>query len=190
MDWVVTHVIQQATPLDPEPNWAVRHAEAHKDSYALARCRERNIEFVPLAIDTFGGFGGVALNAIRRAVLEGRFGRDHDRNISEPNYMMRLSVAALRGVAYQLLRRGAMAEMPEPVPGLFDSILPEWGARAFADDLPNVPETADAPPAIPVPPANPPPLPFLDPPIPVHPPAAGPPCFVHILTRSNPRSGA
>ncbi|MCP5120625.1 MAG: hypothetical protein GY953_58270, partial [bacterium] len=98
MDWVVTHIIQRCAPANADENWAVRNAEAHKESYAVERCRARGIDFIPLAIDTVGGFGVSALKAIERAVLEGRFGWDHDSFLTEANYKMRLSVAALRGV--------------------------------------------------------------------------------------------
>ncbi|MCP5114987.1 MAG: hypothetical protein GY953_29505, partial [bacterium] len=122
MDWMITHIFQQATPRCPDASWAVRHAESHKDSYALARCRARGIDFIPLAVDTFGGFGGVALKAIHRAVLEGRFGRDHDPFMTEKNYRMRLSIAALRGVALQLARRGPSPDCFRPAPTLYESI--------------------------------------------------------------------
>ena len=54
-DWVISHALQKSA-LDSgggEPDFAVRQAEARKDSYAKERCRVRGLDFIPLAMYTF-----------------------------------------------------------------------------------------------------------------------------------------
>jgi hypothetical protein len=91
-----------------DPDYAVRQAEARKDSFAKERCLARGFDFIPLAMDTFGGLGADASRAIGVAVARARIYRGSalsDRSASRLCLRQRLQVAAVRGVARQLLRR-------------------------------------------------------------------------------------
>ncbi len=109
-DWVISHALQKSA-LDSgggEPDYAVRQAEARKDSYAKKRCEEAGLDFIPLAMDTFGGLGADASRAIGVAVARARIFRSSalsDRSTSCLGLRQRLQVAAVRGIARQLLRR-------------------------------------------------------------------------------------
>ena len=106
-DWVVTHALQKeaVTRKTPDPDTALKHAEAYKNSYAKQRCEERGVDFLPLAIDTFGGFGELAQQAIRKAANGARLMRNEDCALSRSRLLQRLQVSAMMGVARQLLRR-------------------------------------------------------------------------------------
>ena len=109
-DWVVSHTMQKAA-LDAgkgkRPNFSLEQSERRKDSYAKRRCETRGLDFVPLAMDTFGGVGERAKKRIYRGnALD-------DRNVSRRGLTQRLQVAVMRGVARQLLRRLAVEEEKE-----------------------------------------------------------------------------
>lgn len=119
-DWVISHTLQRSLLGASDPNAAIERAEAAKISYARSRCEARGTLFLPLAADSFAGFGDCARSAIRRAVAQGRLYRGNalcDRNTSQRSLMQRLQVTVLRGVARQLLRRLAV---DDPVLGLED----------------------------------------------------------------------
>ena len=76
----------------------------------------RGLDFVPLAMDTFGGVGERSEHAIAIAVAHARIFRGnalYDRNVSRRGLVQRMQVAVMRGVARQLLRRLAVAEEEE-----------------------------------------------------------------------------
>ena len=108
-DWIVTHLIRHELTSHPDdPNRAVTLAEAHKNSYARSRCEGRGIVFIPLAADTFGGFGAEAEKAFQTAVARGKLYRGNaelDVSCSVSSVRARLQLASLKGVARQLLRR-------------------------------------------------------------------------------------
>ena len=90
------------------PDFALEQAVDKKDSHAKDRCEARGIDFVPLAMDTFGGLGPAAKKAIKVAVAHARIHHGnalYDRTLSRRSLLQRLQVAAMRGVARQLLRR-------------------------------------------------------------------------------------
>ena len=110
-DWVVGHVLQKSA-VDganrKDPDFVLRQSESRKDSYAKQRCQSRGLDFVPLAMDTFGGMGEKAQKAIRDVVAHARIFRGNalcDRSLSLLGMRQRLQVAVMRGVARQLLRR-------------------------------------------------------------------------------------
>ena len=118
-DWVVSHTLQKAA-IDAgkgrRPNFTLEQSERRKDSYAKRRCEARGLDFVPLAMDTFGGVGERAEHAIAIAVAHARIYRGnalYDRNVSRRGLVQRMQVAVMRGVARQLLRRLAVAEEEE-----------------------------------------------------------------------------
>lgn len=110
-DWVVTHALQKAAfevGKGRNADYAVEHAEIRKESYAKVRCEKQGLDFVPLAMDSFGGFGEAAKKAIGVAVAHARIFRGNalcDRSLSRLAVRQRLLVAGMRGVARQLLRR-------------------------------------------------------------------------------------
>ena len=105
-DWVITHTLQKSSlargSLDPLV--PLVEAEANKISYAKSVCEASGIDFLPLAADTFGGFGAHAESAL----LEIAKNAELLRGSSAPppaHLRQRLQMAILRGVARQLLRR-------------------------------------------------------------------------------------
>ena len=120
-DWVVTHALQK-TALDAagekKANFALEQAEVKKDSYAKRRCEERGLDFIPMAMDTFGGVGSAAKKAINVAVSHARIHHGnalYDRTLSRRALLQRLQVAVMRGVARQLLRRMVVGGVDEGV---------------------------------------------------------------------------
>ena len=84
---------------------AVRVSEEHKNSYAKEVVEARGVAFVPLAADTFGGFGDSASDAISKVAAHARLCRGEDFELTRTRLVQRLQVAVMRGVARQLLRR-------------------------------------------------------------------------------------
>ena len=114
-DWVVTHALQK-TALEgtgeKKASFALEQAEVKKDNYAKQRCEERGLDFIPMAMDTFGGVGSAAKKVINVAVSHARIHHGnalYDRTLSRRSLLQRLQVAAMRGVARQLLRRMCVA---------------------------------------------------------------------------------
>ena len=120
-DWVVGHVLQKAAlnaGRGRNPDYVVEQAELRKDSYAKERCELRGLDFVPMAMDTFGGVGEAAKKAIGVAVAHARIFRGNalcDRSLSRLALRQRLQVAVMRGVGRQLLRRLGVRENDEEV---------------------------------------------------------------------------
>ena len=109
-DWVASHALQK-TALDAgkgkKANFALEQAERNKNSYAKRICEERGLDFLPMAMDTFGGVGEGTKKAIGVAVAHARIHRGntlYDRTLSRRALLQRLQVAVMRGVARQLLR--------------------------------------------------------------------------------------
>ncbi len=114
-DWVITHVWQKEAEErnKTEPNWALEKAEAYKESGAKEDVERRGMVFVPMAADTFGGFGAAAKEAVRRAVARGRLLEGNalcDRYATQRGTLQSLQVGVMRGVARQLLRRLVVVE--------------------------------------------------------------------------------
>ena len=103
-DWVITHIWQKEAQErgKRDPNWALEKAEAYKEAGAKEEVERRGMAFMPMAADTFGGFGAAAKEAVRRAVARGRI---FDRHATQKGLLQSLQVGVLRGVARQLLRR-------------------------------------------------------------------------------------
>ena len=88
----------------PDPAAILGDSETNKNSYAAAVCKEAGIDFLPLAADTFGGFGAQAEEALHEVSKNAKL----LRGASAPTatqLRQRLQVAVMRGVARQLLRR-------------------------------------------------------------------------------------
>jgi hypothetical protein len=106
-DWIVTHTLQRAavTRVNLDPDAALRTAEAHKNSYAKEACESADVDFLPLAADTFGGFGDLAKQAITKAASHAKLCRGADARGARSRILQRLQVSAMKGIARQLLRR-------------------------------------------------------------------------------------
>ena len=108
---VVSHTLQKAAleaGKGRRPNFTLEQSERRKDSYAKRRCEMRGLDFLPLAMDTFGGVGERAKKAISIVVANACIFRGnalYDRNVSRRGLTQRMQVAVMRGVARQLLRR-------------------------------------------------------------------------------------
>jgi len=90
---------------------AARHAEDDKDNTYLQLCRQQNLEFVPMAVETCGGWGEAALAAFSRlsvmlAAVSGRTPSEELRWMHQ-----RHAVALQRDNARMMLQRA-----PEFVP--------------------------------------------------------------------------
>ena len=119
-DWVITHVLQEGAFSSMDPNWALRHVESSKNSWSRDRCRTRGIDFIPMAMDTFGGLGAEAEAAFEIAVARGKLHRgaagEFDMGVSVKALKQRLRVSVMKGVARQLLRRIDVAESTFDLP--------------------------------------------------------------------------
>ena len=83
----------------------MENAEANKRSYAKEGCEERGVILLPLAVDTFGGFGSEAVEALEKVAKQTRMCRGEDTEMSRGRLLQRLQVVLFRGIARQLLRR-------------------------------------------------------------------------------------
>jgi ubiquitin carboxyl-terminal hydrolase 44/49 len=114
-DWVVPHVMQVRTlqRADLDPNTAVMDAETRKNSYAKGLCEARGVQFMALALDTFGGLGAEATQAIQIVANQARLLQGEDCTTTCTSLSQRLRFTVLRGVTRQLLRRTTHPEDAE-----------------------------------------------------------------------------
>ncbi|MCP4268048.1 MAG: hypothetical protein GY777_21170, partial [Candidatus Brocadiaceae bacterium] len=106
-DWVVTHTLKASTlgRGGGDPQRFLDWAEDRKYKYADARCHKNELDFLPLAVDTFGGFGVVASHAIDTLANQLRLFRGKEAGPARQRAIQRLQVTLFRGIAYQILRR-------------------------------------------------------------------------------------
>lgn len=116
-DWVVTHTLrsQGVNATHPDPNWAVTDAEINKLKREGGECEKRGIEFVPLAMDTFGGFGATAARAIGKVAnkVRVRSGEQADTSKTQKRIAQNLRFANMKSIANQIVRR---CDPPDPLP--------------------------------------------------------------------------
>ena len=116
---MITHTLRKSAleaGKGKRPNFALEESERRKNSYAKQRCEERGLDFIPLAMDTFGGIGDRARKAIAIVIAHARIFRGSamfDRAVSKRCLIQRLQVAMMRGVARQLLRRLCVVDIEE-----------------------------------------------------------------------------
>ena len=105
-DWVVTHTLQKSAMCRscPDPAIPLADSESKKVSYARSVCASAGIDFLPLAVDTFGGFGMQADAAIGEVAKHALLLRGPSAPPAS-HIRQRLQVAVFQGVARQLLRR-------------------------------------------------------------------------------------
>lgn len=107
-DWVVAHVITKADmkARTVDPSRAVMDAEKGKEKREGGKCEKVvGIKYLPLAVDTFGGFGPNATAAMERVANEMRVAKDMDPQISTKRLAQKLRVVVMSHVANELLRR-------------------------------------------------------------------------------------
>ena len=96
-----------------DPFWALQHAEVQKTRKEAGFCDARGMQFLPLAVDTFGGFSPNAQMAVARVANEGHIFRNEEELTSSKRMAQKLRVVALRGLAYQLVRRQMAQGIPD-----------------------------------------------------------------------------
>ena len=114
-DWTVTHVLAadglRAHSLDP--NWACQTAEMRKVTKDAGLCRSRGVDFVPLATDTFGGFGPSAKDALLKVANRGRVTDGDEATVSVKRLAQKMRFSTMKGLGTQLIVRATrrMAEL-------------------------------------------------------------------------------
>ena len=100
------------------PGFALDQAYKRKMSQVGASCECEGIVFIPLPVETFGGWSKGAVGVIKRigSALAGRSGREEGEVIS--HLFQKLSVLLQRGNAALLLNRA-----PENIPFHIDGIM-------------------------------------------------------------------
>ena len=107
-DWVVAHIMTKAElkAKSADPNRAVIDAEKGKEKREGGKCEKVvGIKYLPMAVDTFGGFGPNAMGAMERVANEMRVAKDMDPQISTKRLAQKLRVVVMSHVANELLRR-------------------------------------------------------------------------------------
>ena len=107
-DWVVTHLLAPShlNVGFTDPNAAVVEAEDRKMRQASLLCASRGVDFLPLAIDSFGGFGPAATKAVARVANQARIMEEVQQvAVSSKRLGQRLRFVALRSLTHQLIRR-------------------------------------------------------------------------------------
>ncbi len=142
-DWVVTHTLKASTlgKGGGDPLTFLDRVEKRKVNYADVRCRENVLDFLPLAVDTFGGFGEVASHAIDHLANELRLFRGKDAGPARQKIIQRLQVTLFRGVAYQILRRApndALRTCSEGSDGGVDELAASTDAPSICDSEPRL----------------------------------------------------
>ena len=110
-DWAVAHIMTQADlkARVADPNRAVIEAERSKEKREGGKCEKVvGIKYLPLAVDTFGGFGPNAIAAMERVANEMRVAKDMDPTISTKRLAQKLRVVVMSHVANELLRRSKL----------------------------------------------------------------------------------
>ena len=114
-DWVVCHLMTSESLKQQcmNPDWALQHAEVQKIRKEAGFCESHGMQFLPLAIDTFGGLSLNAQSAIARVANEGRVFRNNEEKTSSKRMAQKLRLVALRGLGYQIVRRQMAQGMPD-----------------------------------------------------------------------------
>lgn len=103
---MVTHVLREGAAKHPhDPDWAISEGESSKRSADKGACGRRNVELIPLVMDTMGGFGPEATKAIAKVGNHCRVMGDDDPNLKRKRLAQKLRFTAMRGVATQIMRR-------------------------------------------------------------------------------------
>lgn len=142
-DWVVAH------PLAPfrqarscaNPEVVLAGAESAKTKAAKAECDMRGVQFTPLAMDTFMGFGPSAKSAILQVANRDRCAHGADPEVSAKRIAQRIRFTAMRSVTQQILRR-----TPPLRDDFFDVAPDERTPQEKGQELPQAPLRQNYPP--------------------------------------------
>ena len=85
---------------------AASAAEARKDTKAYDKCAEQGLEFVPLAVEVFGGWGAIACEAFRKLAgfAANRSGKTRAEEYTF--FLQRMAIALQRDNAHMVQSRG------------------------------------------------------------------------------------
>ena len=109
LDITVTSPLQQATLMIAAvtPGAALSQAEERKYSRHGESCNAQGITFIPLAVETLGGWSATALKTLSRIAIlaDSRRGTSRDVMVATPRLMQQLSVCLMRGNANMIAAR-------------------------------------------------------------------------------------
>lgn len=117
-DWAVVHPMTKAglgkKKLDPYE--AVEKAEERKRRAEAGMCEEAGVDFLPLAMDTFGGFGPSATEAMMVVVdqmrtLKGE--EEEEKDYRAKRLAQKLRIWMLKFLARQVLSRSEVGKLDE-----------------------------------------------------------------------------
>ena len=118
-DWAVVHPMTKAglkegRKLDPYE--AVEKAEERKRRAEAGLCEDAGVEFVPLAMDTFGGFGPSAAEAMmvvadQMRTLKGE--EEEEKDYRAKRLAQKLRIWMLKFLSRQILSRSDVGKMDE-----------------------------------------------------------------------------
>ena len=117
-DWAVVHPMTKkglgARKLDPYE--AVTQAEERKKRLESSMCADAGVGFVPLAMDTFGGFGPSAAEALevvadQMRTLKGE--EDQEKEFRAKRLAQKLRITMFRAMGHQILARASVGRLEE-----------------------------------------------------------------------------
>ncbi len=117
-DWVITHLMTKKNLMAKllDPNAAVEEAENRKEKLEKKECEKVGMEFLPLAMDTFGGIGPKAKEALMTIANEVRRMKneeEEDKGSETKRMAQKLRLKCLKAVANQILYRSCVGELEE-----------------------------------------------------------------------------
>ena len=117
-DWAVVHPMTKCglKTKKMDPFGAVTKAEERKRRLEAGMCESAGVDFMPLAMDTFGGFGPSAAEAIeivadQMRTLKGE--EESEKEFKAKRLAQKLRVVVLRFVARQILSRTDVGRLEE-----------------------------------------------------------------------------
>ena len=139
-DWVVPHIMTKAMlkAKRADPNRAAVEAEKGKEKKEGGRCEEVvGVKYLPMAVDTFGGFGPNAIGALERVANEMRVAKDMEAQVSSKRLAQKLRVVVMSHVATEILWRSKFShgeeEMQQEVGEALAKELNRYGEEQASD---------------------------------------------------------
>ena len=97
-----------------DPNRAVVEAERGKEKKEGGKCEAVvGVKYLPLAVDTFGGFGPNAIGALERVANEMRIAKDMDAQVSSKRLAQKIRIVVMNHVGTELLWRSKFSRGEE-----------------------------------------------------------------------------
>ncbi len=117
-DWAVVHPMTKSglSSKKLDPYTAVCSAEARKRRAESAMCEDAGVEFLPLAMDTFGGFGpsaAAALEVVANQMRTLKGEEEEEKGYKAKRLAQKLRVWMLKFLARQVLSRSAVGKLEE-----------------------------------------------------------------------------